>query len=660
MNILDGLNDMQKEAVLTTEGPVLILAGAGSGKTKALTHRIAYLIKEKKISPYNILAVTFTNKAAGEMGSRVTSLLSKSEIQNTNPGSPIKSGMTERGGYDWRLPWLGTFHSICVRILRREVDAAGLGFNRNFTIWDSSDSQSAIKRIMKDLSIDSKQYNPAVIQSFISGAKNEFMNASQYKQYANGIFQEIVSNVFDRYEVLAKENNAMDFDDLMTNTLKMFEQNPEILAKYQEQFSYVLVDEYQDTNRAQYLLIKMFSKKNQNIFVIGDDYQSIYSWRGADFRNILNFEKDWPKAKVIKLEQNYRSTQNILDAGQAIIEKNVHRSDKKLWTKAGSGDPILIVECLNEKDEGEYILQEIERLMKIGDDPSGHLYTYDDFVILYRTNAQSRLLEETFVKYFVPYRIVGGLKFYERKEVKDILAYLRLLVNPRDLVSLERIINVPPRGIGDKNMDEILNECRGERPFAPTGNPINIENPKGRGFFETMDRIRANTVDASPDETVMRVVEMTGYKKFVLDGTIEGESRWENIKELASAAVGFADITEFLEQTALIQDTDDLSLKFEIANKEAVTLMTLHSSKGLEFPVVFMAGMEEGIMPHTRSLQDAAEMEEERRLCYVGITRAKHRLYLLHAFERRLWGNLQANLRSRFLDELPEHLVEEI
>lgn len=636
MTIFNDLNEKQKEAVLATEGPVLILAGAGSGKTKALTHRIAYLIKEKKISPYNILAVTFTNKASQEMGGRVMHLLANVA----------------------KLPWLGTFHSICVRLLRREIDQAGLGFNRNFTIWDSADSQSAIKRIMKDLQIDSKQYHPSAIAAFISGAKNEFLNAEQYKQFASGIFQEIVSRIFDHYESLARENNAMDFDDLLMNTLKMLEQNPEITKRYQEKFKYILVDEYQDTNRAQYLLTKILAKKYQNIFAIGDDYQSIYSWRGADFRNILNFERDWPKAKVIKLEQNYRSTQNILDAGRAIIEKNIHRSDKKLWTKSGSGDPILIVECLNEKDEGEYILQEIERLKK--ERTAVRPYTYDDFVILYRTNAQSRLLEETFVKYFVPYRIVGGLKFYERKEVKDILAYLRLLVNPRDLVSLERIINVPSRGIGEKNLEDILNECRGRLQSAPTNGTVNVDNPKGREFFELIDRIRSNIADMAPDEIVLRVAEMTGYKKFVLDGTIEGESRWENIKELASAAVGFTDLNEFLEQTALIQDTDDRSLKFEINNQEAVTLMTLHSSKGLEFPVVFIAGMEEGIMPHTRSLQDAAEMEEERRLCYVGITRAKYRLYLLHAFERRLWGNLQANLRSRFLDELPEHLVEEI
>lgn len=633
VDLMQGLNAQQQEAVRTTEGPVLILAGAGSGKTKALTHRFAYLLEEKKVSALQILCVTFTNKAAGEMRERIGRLLGYKEEVN--------------------FPWLGTFHSVCVRILRRELNQAALGLTSSFVIFDEGDALSAVKRAMDELRVDPKQYNPNAIRSQISGAKNELLTPDQYAQFAVGPFQKTVQTVYARYQRLLAQANGLDFDDLLLKTLELFEKHPEILAGYQERFRYVMVDEYQDTNRAQYLLVKQLAAKHRNLFVIGDDWQSVYSWRGADFRNILDFEKDWPDAKIIKLEQNYRSTQTILSAAQAVIAQNEIRSDKNLWTEGPEGVPVAVVECLNEKDEAEFVCREIRGLMQSG------LYqgvrSFDDCVILYRTNAQSRSLEEALLRYSLPYRVVGGVKFYERKEIKDVIAYVRLLANPEDWVSLERVINVPARGIGEKTVLALR-----ESGLADFG----VLPKKVQDFLRLMDALRGTLAGKPPAEAIESVLAAVKYREYLKDGSIEGESRWENVQELIDVAGRSSSVEEFLEQVSLVQDAET---QIEKRTEEslrlgdgAITLMTLHAAKGLEFPVVFMIGMEEGIFPHSRALAEKQEMEEERRLAYVGMTRAKERLYLLHAFERRLYGLLQSNPQSRFIEEIPEELREKI
>ncbi len=628
-DLLSGLNAPQQEAVTTTEGPVLILAGAGSGKTKALTHRFAYLLREKHVSPMNILSVTFTNKAASEMQNRIARLL----------------GYPEEG---FRLPWLGTFHSMCVRILRREMEKSSLGYGNRFIIFDDGDMQQAVKRAMNELNIDQKQYNPRGIHSQISGAKNELVSPAEYGRFAAGPFQQIVHNVYTRYQQLLKDANALDFDDILLKALELFEKHPEVLADYQERFQYVMVDEYQDTNKAQYKLVKLLAAKHNNLFVIGDDWQSVYSWRGADFRNILDFHKDYPEAVIIKLEQNYRSTQTILDAAQAVITKNETRSDKKLWTEGPSGSPVMEVECLNEKDEGEFIIREVQGLIKSG--VFTGLHSYSDFVILYRTNAQSRLLEETLIRYSIPYRIVGGVQFYERKEVKDILAYVRLIANPQDWVSLERVINVPARGIGPKAAQALRD--RGLQA------PYDDLPPKVMGFFALIEDLRRKSEGLTVDQIIELVIGRSGYRDFIKDGSMEGEARWENLQELVGAAQGQPDLDEFLENVALVQDAEQNAERQ--GPEGSLTLMTIHAAKGLEYPVVFIAGMEEGIFPHNRALAEKKEMEEERRLAYVGMTRAKDRLYLMHAFERRLYGLLQMNPPSRFISEIPEELLQKI
>lgn len=623
IDLISTLNTPQQLAVTTTEGPVLILAGAGSGKTKALTHRFAYLLREKKVSPFHILCVTFTNKAAGEMKERIRALL----------GADTEDS--------FKLPWLGTFHSVCVRILRRELNKAALGITSSFVIFDENDVLTVIKRAMKELKVDPKQYNPSAIRSQISGAKNEMLSPDQYAQYAMGPWQQTVQQVYHRYQSLLTKANGVDFDDILLKTMQLFSQNPAILGEYQERFRYVMVDEYQDTNRVQYLLVKQLSALHGNIFVIGDDWQSVYSWRGADFRNILDFEKDNPGAVVIKLEQNYRSSGKILEAAQAVIAKNEQRTDKKLWTEAALGVPITEVSCLNEKDESEFIVREARGLVS---------NTYDDMVILYRTNAQSRALEETLLRYNVPYRMVGGVKFYERKEIKDILAYMRLLINPEDWVSFERVVNVPTRGIGAKTIASLRELDLNERGLLPT---------KVLAFVMMMDAIREKSLGKPVSEIIDTILEKTAYKGYVLDGSIEGESRYENVQELRSAAEQVESLEQFLEDVALVQEAE-VKLENIEDSKGSLTLMTMHAAKGLEFPVVFVVGMEEGIFPHSRSLSEKAEMEEERRLAYVAITRAKDRLYLLYAGERRLYGLMQFNAVSRFIHEIPEELREKI
>ena len=625
-DLLNDLNEQQRLAVTTTEGPVLILAGAGSGKTKALTHRYAYLQREKHISPLEILCVTFTNKAAGEMRERIARLL----------GRPSQSSFS--------LPWLGTFHSVCVRILRREAEVAGL--SRSFAIFDEGDVLSAIKRAMDELKVDQKQYAPSSIRSQISGAKNEMLTPGQYEQFAMGPFQRIVHLVYERYTTLLRAANALDFDDLLLRTIQLFQTEPNILAEYQQRFRYIMVDEYQDTNRAQYLLIKLLAEKRRNLFVIGDDWQSVYSWRGADFRNILDFERDYPDATVIKLEQNYRSTQMILSAAQAVIEKNEQRSKKGLWSERGEGVPVSLVECLNEKDEAEFIAREIKGLVSSGLYPGIH--SLDDCVVLYRTNAQSRALEEAFLRYTLPYRVVGGVKFYERKEVKDILAYVRLIANPEDWVSLERIINVPTRGIGAKTIATLRSTGTNNLAILPT---------KVQSFFSLITQLRKETEGKAADEVVEAVLDKTQYRKSLKDGSIEGEARIENVQELVTAASRSETLEEFLEQVALVQEVE---VSPEERGDGSATLMTIHAAKGLEYSVVFIAGMEEGIFPHSRALAEKTEMEEERRLAYVGMTRAKERLYLLFAFERRIYGLMTSNPRSRFIEDIPEDLVEKV
>lgn len=628
--LLDDLNPQQQLAVTTTEGPVLILAGAGSGKTKALTHRFAYLLEEQKISPLQILCVTFTNKAAGEMRERISRLLG-------------------HAGDGIRFPWLGTFHSICVRVLRRELNHTALGYTGSFVIYDESDMLTAVKRAMNELNLDQKQFNPRAILSQISGAKNELVPPEEYGQFAMGLFQQAVHLVYQRYQELLKKGNALDFDDILLVALQLFKLHPEILTQYQERFRYIMVDEYQDTNKAQYKLIKALAAGHRNLFVIGDDWQSVYSWRGADFRNILDFHKDYPDATIIKLEQNYRSTQTILDASQAVISRNEQRSDKKLWTNGPTGSPVMVVECLNEKDEGEFIIREVQGLLR--NSTFTGLRSYDDCVILYRTNAQSRLLEETLLRYSLPYRIVGGVKFYERKEIKDLLAYLRFLHNDQDWVSMERIINVPARGIGPKTVTEL----RGKDLTKPEELP-----PKVVAFLMMMQELRKDAATKKVSEVIELIVGRAGYKEFLKDGSIEGESRWENVQELIGAAERSSNLEEFLEQVALVQDAEEQVERKVEQGEGALTLMTLHAAKGLEFPVVFITGMEEGIFPHSRAFTEKNEMEEERRLAYVGMTRAKERLYLMYAFERRLYGLMQSNPPSRFIQEIPEELVQKI
>lgn len=704
--LLRQLNTRQQEAVTTTNGPVLVLAGAGSGKTRALTHRVAYLIQEKNVSLANILAVTFTNKAANEMSNRVAHLLDQnSKIENQNNNSKSK---TWQDNQKTKLPWLGTFHRICVLILRRE--AHHLGYDRSFTIYDEQDSQAVIKKIIKEMKLDPKRTSPSAVSYFISSAKAELMDPDHYRKLAAGNFQRIVSEVYIEYEKRLKRAEAMDFDDLILNCVKLFRENPEILQKYQRQFKYILIDEYQDTNHAQYIWAKLLANSHHNICVVGDDFQSIYSWRGANFRNILDFEKDYPEAKVIKMEQNYRSTQSILSGAQGVIDKNQNRTNKKLWTENQEGLPITVYEALNDRDEADFVVREIKAL-KLSSDTK-----YSDYAILYRTNAQSRIFEETLIRYEIPYQIIGGVSFYQRREVKDIVAYLRLVFNPNDLVSLERIINVPARGIGEVTAAKILGEYQKTNILRAESSPLDgvkdqndtekIKNSieqissKAGIFIEMIGDLRKYYKEHNVVELIDYIARRSGYKEYLLDGTPEGETRWENVMELQNLAAGFLvqnqnsngkdqnlttgrqsdqskvkienqelvniesedrelttddSLADFLERVSLYQDSENLD-----KNRDAVILMTLHAAKGLEFDTIFITGMEEGIFPHSRSLSDQDQLEEERRLCYVGMTRAKKRLYLLYAVERLFHGNIMTSVPSRFIGEVPADYIDMI
>lgn len=646
MELLIALNQMQQGAVTNTEGPVLVIAGAGSGKTRALTHRIAYLIKEKGVNPWNILAVTFTNKAASEMKLRVAELLGVT-IDPSHFQSPD-------------MPTMGTFHSICVRILRKNIHL--MGKENAFVIYDGADQLALVKMIMKDLQIDDRKFNPRAVLSHISGAKNQLMDFLEYRKFANNIFTDQTAVIYEVYQKELDKANALDFDDILMKTVELFIKEDAVLLKYQEQFKYINVDEYQDTNHAQYKLVTMLAEKYRNICVVGDDWQSIYSWRGADIQNILDFHKDYPEAKIVKLEQNYRSTQTILDAADNVIKKNKNRTEKKLWTENNKGDLIQVIRAEDERHEGETIAREIERISMAGLNE----VTYKDFVVLYRTNAQSRVLEEVFMRYGIPYKIVGGVRFYERKEIKDVLAYLRVIHNPADSVRLLRILNVPARKIGNRTI-QVVQEfakllgitlmeaiCRAEEisDLSPAKKDDLLK------FAKLINELRGANKEFAAAGVIKHILITAKYKKFLLDGSPEGEVRFENVQELISVASKYdklepgISLATFLEEVALIADIDQLN-----DGESAITMMTLHAAKGLEYPYVFICGLEEGVFPHSRSMLEPAELEEERRLMYVGVTRAKELLFLLCAKRRLLYGDSRCNAPSQFLADLPEELV---
>ena len=639
MSILEGLNEPQKEAVCHTEGPLLVLAGAGSGKTRVLTRRIAYLIS-KGVAPWNILAVTFTNKAAQEMRERVETLV----------------------GEIARSIWVHTFHTACVRILRHEIEA--LGYTKNFAIFDSQDQLTVVKGVLKELNISDKNFQPRAVLNSISAAKNELIDADAYFHKAADFWSNTVAEVYKLYQKRLKANNGLDFDDLIMLTVRLFREHPEILEKYQDRFRYILIDEYQDTNHAQYTLVNLLASKYRNLCVVGDDDQSIYSFRSADIRNILEFERDFPEVKVIKLEQNYRSTQTILHAANEVIRHNRGRRPKRLWTENIAGDNILEYSAADDREEAWFVAEEISNLVR------NKGYKYSDFALLYRTNAQSRSFEEALIQRNLPYRVIGGLRFYERKEIKDILAYLRLVANPDDQISLNRIINVPKRGIGESTFERFIY-------FLQDNNYSVLE---GFSHLEEIPSLTARAIKplstfyhmllgwlmkrdtVSVKELSETILKESGYlQELRNEGTVEAESRLENLEEFLALTIEFErnsddkSLAAFLETVALVSDVDNYE-----PDADAVVLMTLHSAKGLEFPVVFLVGMEEGIFPHSRSLLESAELEEERRLCYVGITRAKQRLYVTHASQRVMYGNYTNSVPSRFLLEFPREVLTRI
>ena len=606
-NLLEELNNKQKEAVENTEGPVLVIAGAGSGKTKVLTHKIAFLIQEKQVKPWNILAITFTNKAANEMKQRVENLLSDSSNDI----------------------WMGTFHSICVRILRRYIDR--IGFDSSFIIFDTSDQRTLVKDCLKELKVDDKLFTDRAVLSEISNAKNEMLEPKAYSvKYANDFRKETIGKVYELYQKRLRENNAIDFDDIINYTIKILTENQDVLEYYTEKFKYVLVDEYQDTNKAQFMLISILASKYGNITVVGDNDQGIYSFRGADISNILNFERDFPGTKIIKLEQNYRCTGNILKAANAVIKHNETKYDKKLWTENNEGNIPCIYSGDDEYDEASYIINQI-RFLK-----TEEYFKFSDFAVLYRMNSQSRAIEDILRREDIPYKIIGGLKFYERKEIKDIIAYLRLIFNPSDNMSLKRIINEPKRGIGKTSLDNIakISEETGNSMYDIIKNAekygLNRVYLNSREFIEAIEELRSKKDNMLISDLIKETLKKTGYTKALeLENTVEAETRIQNLDEFLTVAIEFEEestdntLAEFLEGITLSSDVDNLE-----DEEESVTLMTLHSAKGLEFPVVFLVGMEEGIFPGYKSIGEPKELEEERRLFYVGITRAKQYLYL--------------------------------
>ncbi|WML42760.1 DNA helicase PcrA [Neobacillus sp. PS3-40] len=638
--LINGLNPEQQSAVKATDGPLLIMAGAGSGKTRVLTHRIAYLMVEKGVNPYNILALTFTNKAAREMRDRISKMM---------------------GGVAEQI-WISTFHSMCVRILRRDIDR--IGFNRNFTILDTTDQLSVIKGILKDKNIDPKKFDPRAILGSISSAKNELIEPDEYAKTAGGYFDQVISDVYSEYQKRLRKNQALDFDDLIMSTILLFRRVPEVLEYYQRKFQYIHVDEYQDTNKAQYLLVKLMADRFKNLCVVGDSDQSIYRWRGADIANILSFEKDYPNVTVILLEQNYRSTKRILLAANEVIAKNMNRKPKNLWTENPEGNKIVYYRADSEQGEAQFVTGKIKELSEDGK------YKLSDIAILYRTNAQSRVMEEVLLKSNINYSIVGGTKFYDRKEIKDMLAYLRLISNPDDDISLQRVINVPKRGIGSSSVDKMANfATMHDLSLYHTLDSIELVglSPKttraAAEFRNLINNYTQMQEYVSVTELVEEILEKSGYREMLkAEKSIEAQSRLENLDELLSVTKNFEKTSEdkslvaFLTDLALVADID--SMDDEGAEADAVVLMTLHSAKGLEFPVVFLIGLEEGVFPHSRSLMEEAEMEEERRLAYVGITRAEQSLFVTNAQMRTLFGRTNMNPASRFISEIPQDLLE--
>jgi DNA helicase-2/ATP-dependent DNA helicase PcrA len=650
MDILAPLNPAQREAVQVEGGPLLILAGPGSGKTRVIAHRIGYLVAERGVHPYRILAVTFTNKAAREMRDRVVGLLGEPALSIT----------------------MGTFHAVCARFLR--VDGEKIGIGRGFAIYDEADQLALVRRAMTDLELDQKRFQPRAVLSVISRAKSELAGPAAYAEGVRSYFEEVVSRVYERYQALLGECNALDFDDLLMRAAVLFRENDDVLRRYQERYLHVLIDEFQDTNVAQYVLARQLAGGHGNICVVGDPDQSIYSWRSADLRNILNFERDYPGARVVFLEQNYRSTQTILDYAHSVISVNPQRKEKRLWTDKGQGSPVMAYEAYDEEEEAALVALEVRSLVSDG------RYRAGDIAVMYRTNAQSRPLEEAFVQAGIRYRLVGGTRFYERREIKDVLAYLRLVHNPFDSVSLGRVINVPPRAIGQKTVDELTrwSAALGVPPYAALQMVSDQERSKTEGlpvegqahrfgarstssllaFIDLLNELIGEAAHRAPSQLLTLVLEKTGYRRYLLEVFDDGEERWENVQELVNVAAQYDDLEPasalptFLEDVALVADTDEYDEKVD-----AVTLITLHAAKGLEFPVVFIVGMEEGILPHIRSYDDPAQMEEERRLCYVGITRCKERLYLLRAFRRHYMGLSAHNPASRFLKDIPPQLV---
>jgi DNA helicase-2/ATP-dependent DNA helicase PcrA len=643
-DLLEGLNPVQSDAVVHAEGPLLVVAGAGSGKTRVLTHRIAHLIRDRGVSPFEILAITFTNKAADEMKSRVEALV-----------GPVAQKM-----------WVSTFHSACVRILRRDADK--LGFPRQFTIYDQADAVRLTGYVIRDLGLDTKRFPPRSIHAAISAAKNDGVDAEAYATRAGNIFERKIADVFTEYQTRLARAGSMDFDDLLGQALRLMREHPDVLQHYQRRFKHILVDEYQDTNRVQNDLVLLLAADHRNICVVGDQDQSIYAFRGADMRNIVEFEDAFPDTTVVLLEQNYRSTQTILDAANAVIANNVARKPKELWTDQGTGDPIVRYHADDEVDEAQWITREITRLhgtteavIGAGTGPDDGL-RWGDIAVFYRTNAQSRVLEEQLMRADIPYKVVGGTRFYDRREIKDAIAYMRAVVNPVDEVSLKRVINEPKRGVGDTSIGKLdawatahglsfMDALRRADDAGVSGKAL-----RGIEAFLTLLDDVADLLAGSPGPLLQQLLERSGYlDQLEAERSIEAEGRLENLAELVGAANEAETVDEFLEQISLVADTDDLD-----DDATSVTLMTLHSAKGLEFPVVFLIGLEDGIFPHLRSLTEPDQLEEERRLAYVGITRARRRLYLTHAWSRTLFGGTQYNPPSRFLDEIPADLVRDV
>ncbi len=628
------------------QGPVLIVAGPGSGKTRVIVHRISHLVLAESVAPWNILAVTFTNKAAREMRERLDDLLGRSADSLA----------------------VGTFHAQCARILRREGTIAGI--DPRFAIFDDADQIGVVRKILQDMEIDEKRFSPRTFLSAISAAKSELVDERRYANNASGFWQERVSAVYRRYQEVLEQNHALDFDDLLGETVRLFRESPETLERYQDRYKYIMVDEFQDTNVAQYQLVRVLGQKHRNVCVVGDEDQSVYSWRKADYRNLMNFEQDFPEAKVILLEQNYRSTQTILDVARSVIGGNQVRKNKKLWTENDKGQPVTMHQAYNEEDEAQFVIREIERMMR------AERVRYSDVAVMYRTNAQSRPIEDTFVRMGVPYKLIGGTRFYERKEVKDVLAYLRLALNPADSVSLGRVLNVPARGIGERTVSEIqrwagrhgwsifetLEEIATD-PGGDSNSAGSLLQPRARtavrNFVDLVHILNRAAQEMTPLEVLDVLLERSGYASFVRDGTDEGEERWANITELRTKAQAFSDIgaplalAALLEEVSLVQDVDAYD-----PESDGVTLITLHAAKGLEFPYVMILGMEEGLCPHSRSMDDPSQMEEERRLMYVGVTRAMKGLTLVHAHHRMLYGNSMVNQPSRFLSDIPAELTK--